>query len=70
MSNIINQRERYLAELRKKTAAFTKLVVQEYNDGMSAVEIAESHINPATDKPYSRQHIHKIIHRARANNLV
>lgn len=70
MTKIINQRESYLAELHAKSEAFAKVVVAEYNGdettvALSAAQIAAKHINPKTGKPYSRQHIHKILNRVK-----
>lgn len=52
---------------RRKTRAkaFWNQVVTEYNSGVSAQEIADKYINPATGKNYTRAHIFFILKKMR-----
>ena len=65
MIKIIDQRKQYLENLKKETREFWLNVVADYNGGMNAKEIAAKYINPRTQRPYSRQHIHAIIRKMR-----
>lgn len=58
---IISQREKYLQGKRARLIDFGRLVVKEYNSGIKAKDIAASHINPQTGKPYSTFRIYAII---------
>ena len=58
---IKRQREQYLENLKRKTRKFWVKVVVDYNNGMTAKEIAAKYINPRTGKNYSREHIYTII---------
>ena len=58
---IKSQRKKYLAEMRANVMPFWTKVVEQYNDGVPAREIAKMYINSKTGKPYSRQHIHSIV---------
>jgi len=61
MIKINRQREKYLKALRDEVMPFWSKVVDQYNSGIPAREIAKMHINSKTNKNYSRQHIHSII---------
>lgn len=58
---IINQRKAYLENRKRQTRKFWVKVVNDYNSGISAADIAAKYTNPRTGKSYSRQHIHMII---------
>lgn len=49
----------------ERAKAFWRQVVKEYNKGKSAQSIAESYINPATGKYYTRAHIYWILQKMR-----
>lgn len=55
-------------EKRKREAELlAKTVIAEYTSpdiNLSVIDIAKRHINPKTNKPYSREHIHLILRRA------
>ena len=64
---VISQREIYLDNLKKEARIFWAKVVEDYNAGVKPEDIAQKYINPRTNKPYSRQHIHAIIKKMREN---
>jgi len=65
MADIINQRQIHLEKVKERARQFRALVIEQYNQGISAREIAKLHINPVTGKHYSWQHIQDIVKQAR-----
>lgn len=55
-------------EKRKREAEiFAQTVINEFSPqglDLSVKQIAQRHINPKTNRPYSREHIHLILRRA------
>jgi len=52
---------------KREAELLAKTVVAEYTStdiNLSVIDIAKRHINPKTNKPYSREHIHLILRRA------
>lgn len=50
---------------KNRAQAFWRQVVKEYNGGRSAQTIADSYVNPATGKNYTRAHIYWILKKMR-----
>jgi hypothetical protein len=50
---------------KNRAQAFWRQVVKEYNGGRAAQVIADSYVNPATGKNYTRAHIYWILSKMR-----
>lgn len=51
---------------RKQTTEAMKIWfkwLEEYNSGMTVAEVAKSHINPKTNKPYTKANVYFAFHR-------
>lgn len=53
--------------IKRKTEAreFWVRVATDYRAGMTPTEIAQRYINPKTNKPYTREHIHWVLNQIR-----
>ena len=53
------------SRIKKLAAKFWFDVLKDYNEGLSADEIAAKYTNPKTGKSYTRQHIYWILRQIR-----
>lgn len=50
---------------KQKAVSFWLQVAADYNNGMTAQQIAQKYTNPLTQRPYTRQHVYLILRKVR-----
>lgn len=64
------QREKFLKKNRELALQMYKKFAIDYNNGMSASEIAKKYISPFTGKHYTRTWVQQVIQQIRVGKII